>query len=448
MSRRCLGSSPLLLAVCLVFAPHAANAADPKTWQYFAKTDPGNSASLSYGVPETDDRQVGVACDSAKQSVLTFGADIGKTAKAGAPSELRFSGGGFERTAKGTIVIPAEEGIAGVRLELPNDDPLWQALLEKDELDYLVPGYRASTLDLTSGRDKIRAYIDACRGSGQAAASAQADAKGGGSAEKDAFESAKELGTKDAWEAFLANYPSGFHADLARAYLKKLSGGDTAAASVTPLVDAQALGPVAASISKVPDRKSLAEIPYPERRDCGDRANLKSQRYDTPAKIRFVHYSGPSRDVHWLDYKGIAQNYITIKSGQQTSVETFLSHPWMITDSSGDCIEIVLPRPGTSVVVFGEPSKSTSSKNDDDDPKPSVKKCRKGYTVVGGRCIKKQDAATSCGPGFRLKGNKCVPGYKPPPPQAQRPSWQIEAIKKGCKPGMGWNAAEGCHEND
>ena len=41
---------------------------------------------------------------------------------------------------------------------------------------------------------------------------------------KDAFEAAKELGTVEAWEAFIANYPDGFHAKLARAYLKKLGG--------------------------------------------------------------------------------------------------------------------------------------------------------------------------------------------------------------------------------
>ena len=47
---------------------------------------------------------------------------------------------------------------------------------------------------------------------------------------KDAFEAARELGTIDAWNAFLANYPTGFYADLARAYIKKLAAGG----AVTP----------------------------------------------------------------------------------------------------------------------------------------------------------------------------------------------------------------------
>jgi Bacterial SH3 domain len=42
------------------------------------------------------------------------------------------------------------------------------------------------------------------------------------SAEKQAFDAAKDLGTVEAWDAFLSNYSSGFHADLARAYVKKL----------------------------------------------------------------------------------------------------------------------------------------------------------------------------------------------------------------------------------
>ena len=41
--------------------------------------------------------------------------------------------------------------------------------------------------------------------------------------EKEAYDAAKELGTLEAWEAFLLNYPKGFLADLARAYVKNLA---------------------------------------------------------------------------------------------------------------------------------------------------------------------------------------------------------------------------------
>lgn len=68
---------------------------------------------------------------------------------------------------------------------------------------------------------------------------------------KEAFDAAKELGTAEAWNAFLKSYPEGFHADLARAYLKKLgnaaskptSGRRQDVADNDPKADAIPLGP-------------------------------------------------------------------------------------------------------------------------------------------------------------------------------------------------------------
>ncbi|MDX2259542.1 MAG: hypothetical protein NW205_11575 [Hyphomicrobiaceae bacterium] len=49
-----------------------------------------------------------------------------------------------------------------------------------------------------------------------------------------------------------------------------------------------------------------------------------------------------------------------------------------------------------------------------------------------------------CGPGYSWKGGRCVSKYQ----GASRPGWQVAAMRKGCKPGQGWNKQEGCHEND
>ena len=57
---------------------------------------------------------------------------------------------------------------------------------------------------------------------------AAAQDAGKDAAEKGAFEASKELGTIEAWEAFLNNYPTGFRADLARAYVKRLAGSPDA----------------------------------------------------------------------------------------------------------------------------------------------------------------------------------------------------------------------------
>jgi hypothetical protein len=53
-------------------------------------------------------------------------------------------------------------------------------------------------------------------------------AQAGDVSPKEAFEAARVLGTIPAWDAFLANYPTGIYADLARAYIKKLNEGGAA----------------------------------------------------------------------------------------------------------------------------------------------------------------------------------------------------------------------------
>lgn len=151
-------------------ATRVAAADDRLEWQFFESNDPANkgrmTAGLIYGVPETDNIQVSGVCDagtSAKSSSVTFGADIGDLER-GKDIELRFSGGGFDHALKGQIHRPAgEEGLSGVHVDIAHDDPLWRAMAEKDSLDYLVPGYKAATLDLTRGKDRIEAFVQARR---------------------------------------------------------------------------------------------------------------------------------------------------------------------------------------------------------------------------------------------------------------------------------------------
>jgi hypothetical protein len=86
-----------------------------------------------------------------------------------------------------------------------------------------------------------------------------------GPTEAEAFEAAKSLGTAEAWNAFIANYPTGFRADLARAYLKQLSG--------------QTSSPPSA-----PQQVATPELPAVEL-TCDQQPTLKSRESNVPAKI-------------------------------------------------------------------------------------------------------------------------------------------------------------------
>lgn len=87
---------------------------------------------------------------------------------------------------------------------------------------------------------------------------------------KEAFEAARELGTADAWDAFLKSYPTGFYADLARAYLRKIvedRGGAPAPAAShaqpapqAPAAAAPPAPPTAAQASNVAAQGRLEDL--------------------------------------------------------------------------------------------------------------------------------------------------------------------------------------------
>lgn len=228
-----LRSVLFLLIVGITFQGKAAFSQEAFIWQFNEGNDPSNkgraTARLVYGIPETDDAQVAAICDGAAStssqfSSITFGADIGSL-KEGTAVSLRFSGGGYSNEIKGQVYgTLAEEGITGVLVDLKHDDALWEALTGKERLSYFIPGYNASNVELSKGRPAIKQFIDTCRAYANSSVAKIADKPSSSITEKEAFESAKELNTIEGWEAFLNNYSTGFRADLARAYVKRLSG--------------------------------------------------------------------------------------------------------------------------------------------------------------------------------------------------------------------------------
>lgn len=221
-----------------------------KVWQYReAKGTAGvgrESAGLIFGVPETDNVQVQAGCESGftrggKTISLVLAADIG-TLKDGNKINVKFTGGRFKHDLDGIVHgTQIEEGVTGAHVQLSSEDRLWQAMQNRDVLEYQVAGYQVATLKLRGGASTIQRFVMSCARYAQKAnqgsrtstrKSATAPTRVAGNSrqrndgidEKEAFESAKELNTIEGWEAFLNAFPTGFRADLARAYVKRLGG--------------------------------------------------------------------------------------------------------------------------------------------------------------------------------------------------------------------------------
>jgi hypothetical protein len=236
-----------------------------------------------------------------------------------------------------------------------------------------------------------------------------------GTPEKEAFEAAKELGTKDAWNAFLANYSTGFHADLARAYLKKLA--DLPQAAALPPDDFPTVAGSWGGIVRDGPGQSYRNIDSLE----------EGQQVTLMARTEVIENGFPWFKIAYEgDGKGYQWGGILCSTGAERP-DLFKTCP-------------TAPPPAKH-----ETDTTTRRQS---ESREAPKGCASGYVPIDGKCIKQRDASTYCGPGYRLQGNKCVQGYQAPKPQKQLPSWQSNAIKKGCPKGMDWNAAEGCHEND
>ena len=101
---------------------------------------------------------------------------------------------------------------------------------------------------------------------------ASALAQGADTSSKEAFDAAKELGTVEAWNAFLANYPTGFYADLARAYVAKLGGTVAPPPAVAAPAPAAPRAPVAAPAPVAAAREQSRKV------ELGSNASLNGMR--------------------------------------------------------------------------------------------------------------------------------------------------------------------------
>jgi hypothetical protein len=260
-------------------------------------------------------------------------------------------------------------------------------------------------------------------------------------AEKLAFEAAKELGTVEAWDAFLANYPSGFHADLARAYLKKLAG---AAPPPGP-----APGP----------SQSAANLPPAQELACGKAAKLRSELSKEPATIRFINQSDATLIIQWIDFKGALKEYGELQPGAELTQETFVTHPWIAAYQEGSCRQLFLPLPGNSVARLLPQDQLPGSGKDaasDHGPTPEQSCKDSGMDYDGAACVprKKKSEQPSKATIERRAKAACVDigmiylnGQCAPKTKAERDRG-TQKKTKACPAGMYRNPYGQCQPNE
>ena len=249
---------------------------------------------------------------------------------------------------------------------------------------------------------------------------ATAAAQAPDTAEKDAFQAAKDLGTADAWNAFLANYPKGFHADLARAYLKKLD-------APKPVAPAAALN-------------SAREL------SCGDASKLRSQEAKAAAKIRFVNESEATLVIQWIGYQGGLEEFGVLQPGADMVLDTFLTHPWIAAYEEGSCRQAFLPVAGESVARLrpeSEISKAPVPKEPTQKSAPQRETVKPSKPSKPSKATVERRARASCiEMGMAYINGKCAPKTKAGRDKAAKNK------TKACPAGMYRNPNGQCQPNE
>jgi len=71
-----------------------------------------------------------------------------------------------------------------------------------------------------------------------------------------------------------------------------------------------------------------------------------------PTVIVFTNKSQEVRKVYWLNFKGERQLYLTLKPGDTATQQTYVGHPWVVTDSQDNALGLYYPDGQKRVVTL------------------------------------------------------------------------------------------------
>jgi von Hippel-Lindau disease tumor supressor len=82
---------------------------------------------------------------------------------------------------------------------------------------------------------------------------------------------------------------------------------------------------------------------------CEKESTLRSKEGVDPVEFTLINRSKNTIVLYWLDYEGKRVKYEEIAPGLQVKQPTYLTHPWVVTDTKGRCLRILTP-PGNFVI--------------------------------------------------------------------------------------------------
>jgi hypothetical protein len=88
---------------------------------------------------------------------------------------------------------------------------------------------------------------------------------------------------------------------------------------------------------------------------CSDEPTLKAASGTAPIKLVLYNSRGTAIRLHELDATGRRIPFGTIGDESSTGIQTYVGRPWVVADSAGQCLEIILPGQRTRFINLQPP---------------------------------------------------------------------------------------------
>lgn len=87
---------------------------------------------------------------------------------------------------------------------------------------------------------------------------------------------------------------------------------------------------------------------------CAHEATLRSLNSASRSTVEFFNGSRQNVQLYWLDFQGKRKHYRDIAPATAHVQQTYATHPWIVTDSAGNCLLTTIPEQRRYVVVINE----------------------------------------------------------------------------------------------
>jgi von Hippel-Lindau disease tumor supressor len=110
---------------------------------------------------------------------------------------------------------------------------------------------------------------------------------------------------------------------------------------------------------------AIASPSLAESKHRAEVAGARSLNGDIPASLMFINKTEGPVKIYWLDYKGDRKFYQTLAPEEEYIQQSYLSHPWLVTDAGDNAWYVFYPDAQTRLVMILDPNRKI-------EPRPSM----------------------------------------------------------------------------